>query len=281
MLALRSGTYSCRGEMVRHLVKAKNGSISNDSHDRDTLRLILVMSLYGLVICSTFIWESRHKVSSFRLIIQCTRILLASIPTSLPFVLASIVSECTKKLRYEEDVVCSTPGALIEASSVTLAIFDKTGTISADTQRLHKCVKFHWASASLLENALLASCHSLVTLVDPTKKNKEVVGDPLDLACLSFSGASFCGERKYTKLEERHSSSEVKGGSQISPPSAIWQLKSFAFDSVNRTSSSLVMILHADGHCRLWRMVKGGEIEACVSYNVFVLLKYVLQHPIL
>ena len=129
-LALRTGTYSSKGQLLRTLKQSNNvGAISNEQTDKDALRLIMSLSVFAAASClSLFVGndeDSKNQVSAFRRVIQCTRIAIASIPSDLPLALSSVAKSCSKQLREESDVVCSEPGALLTAAYIDTVVFDK------------------------------------------------------------------------------------------------------------------------------------------------------------
>ena len=128
-LALRTGTYSSKGELLRVLKSNSHlGAISNPQSEKDSMRLIAGMSVCAVASCAS-IFHSRgpdaRQVSAFRRIIQCTRIAIASIPSELPLALSAVARTCSNKLRQEADVVCSEPGSLLTAAHVDMVVFDK------------------------------------------------------------------------------------------------------------------------------------------------------------
>lgn len=106
---------------------------------------------------------------------------MATIPSDLPMIISSIAHSCANRLKHEADVVCSEPAALLIASTVNQILFDKTGTMTTDTQSL-AMVRTRHESEEFLANLVLAGCHSLVDL------NRDMIGDPLDLTAFRNSG---------------------------------------------------------------------------------------------
>ena len=136
-LALRTGTYSSRGELMRALTKSASqyGTISNQNIESDALKLIAALSIFAFFSCLSLVVSfggAKEKVtvtartaSPFRRIIQCTRILIASIPSDIPLAISAIASSCIENLRKEADVVCTDPGSLLTSAHVDVAVFDK------------------------------------------------------------------------------------------------------------------------------------------------------------
>jgi hypothetical protein len=134
-LALRTGTYSSKGRLLRALKSnAHVGAISNSESEKDSIRLIASLSVFALMSCiSLFASQGEHgnSVPAYRRVIQCTRVACASIPSDLPLSLSTIAKSCSQKLREESDVVCSEPGSLLTAAYIDTVVFDKTGTLTA------------------------------------------------------------------------------------------------------------------------------------------------------
>ena len=128
--ALRTGTYSSKGELLRALKSSSHvGAISNPQSEKDAMLLISSLSLCAVASCLSIFMprggETQRHVSVFRRIVQCTRIAVASIPSDLPLTLSAVAQQCSHILRQESDVVCSEPGSLLTAAHVDVVVFDK------------------------------------------------------------------------------------------------------------------------------------------------------------
>jgi len=132
-LAVRTGTYSSKGELLRALKSSTHvGAISNAQSEKDAMRLIASLSTFAVASCiSLFIPREldQKKVSGFRRLIQCTRIAIASIPSDLPLALSAVARSCSRRLREEADVVCSEPGSLLTAAYIDTVVFDKVSSL--------------------------------------------------------------------------------------------------------------------------------------------------------
>jgi hypothetical protein len=133
-LALRTGTYSSKGQLLRTLRSGTQvGAISNPQSEKDALRLIMSLSVFAMISCASLFLPraagagqaARRPVSTFRRIVQCTRILIASIPSDLPLALSAVARSCSYKLRQDSEVICSEPGSLLTAAYVDTVVFDK------------------------------------------------------------------------------------------------------------------------------------------------------------
>lgn len=289
-LALRTGSYSSKGELINALTasgdKAGVATISNAQFDRDSLRMIAIMSFLSTLACASLLLKPtglHHKVSGFRRLIQCTRIASACIPSDLPLSLSYVVQSCANVLRKEADVVCSQPGALLTSADIDMVVFDKTGTITADTQSLSKVVLGPEAPAvktgsnqtscdstiatqqSTPFQLVLAGCHSLVQLEEGKEQavlheshsaqaSSALVGDPLELAGFNWLGTwSFNSEGYFEPLA--HESKELDSPNEVVK---LWQLKVFPFSPRVRLSSALCLAKHGNGEFKLWALVKGA-----------------------
>ena len=258
-LALRTGSYSSRGDLMRALSKSRVGAISNPQSESDALKLITSLSVFASIACWRSLATSRQETSTFRRIIQCTRIGIASIPSNIPMALSGIAQSCAAQLRKDSDVVCSEPGALLTAATIDAVVFDKTGTLTADTQSLSSIVPTENPSLNneLMIDSILGGCHSLVNLIDAKSENK-LIGDPMDLVSLRYSGWTYSQrEDCYTKTNGNHTGMRL------------WQLKTFPFDPTRRTSSAIVLVI--DIHKNVWimKVMKGSpeKIENLVIQN--------------
>jgi magnesium-transporting ATPase (P-type) len=250
-LALKTGSYSSKGEIIRALSKSSGqaGGISSEQSDRDAIRLIGALSGCAVVACfSLFISNADHaivKTSGFRRVIQCTRICVASIPSDLPLALNSVVHSCAATLRLEADVVCSDLGSLLTASQIEMVVFDKTGTLTSDTQAMTNITSLPGQKLHPMADAVLAGCHSLSSINSTSK----TIGDPMDIAGLEYSHWAF---NSTDKSAVSHRALHSQSGKKL------WQIKSFPFDASRRRSSALVLVYHEDGSTKLWKVVKGS-----------------------
>ena len=255
-LALRTGSYSSRGELLRALVTRNSnnvGAISNPQTERDALRLIASLSCFAAMACaSLFYGRNEIKTSPFRRVVQCTRIAVASIPSDLPLALSSVAHSCSLRLRQEANVVCSEPGSLLTAAHVQVVVFDKTGTLTADTQALSRIVlPKDGTDVRGMDSVILAGCHSLVDLGDTSTNRHHFVGDPLDLASLQYVGWTY--NSAHDTFEKRNPNPKKKN-----EPVKLWQMKTFPFDANRRTSSALLLVMDGSGRCQLWKTIKGA-----------------------
>eukprot|EP00984_Skeletonema_dohrnii_P012517 scaffold5093_cov108-Skeletonema_dohrnii-CCMP3373.AAC.2 len=250
-LTLRTGSYSSRGEIIQAMTRSKmNLGLSNRSNEKDSVRLIGALTTFAVSSCFFLLLDSANDekhTSVFKRIVQCIRIIVASIPSDLSSSLAASEHACSTILREEFDVVGTESGALVSTAKTNAVVFDKTGTLTADTQSLTSIVYQPSGLRALkhikfLSNAVLAGAHTLIQESD--SENANLVGDPVDLASLQWT------RWKYNAKDK--SATSGRRGEKL------WQIRCFPFDSNKKTSSAIVLTQDGNGNFRLWILVKGS-----------------------
>ena len=248
---LRTGSYSSRGEIIQAMTRSKmNMGLSNKSNEKDSMRLIGALATFAVSSCFFLLLDSANDekhTSVFKRIVQCIRIIVASIPSDLSSSLAASEHECATILREEFDVVGTESGALVSTAKTDAVVFDKTGTLTADTQSLTSIVYPPTGlrtlkSIKFLSNAVLAGAHTLIQQSDLGSAN--LVGDPVDLAALQWT------KWRYNAKD--------KSASSFCPNEKLWQIRSFPFDSNKKISSAIVLTKDGSGNFHLWILVKGS-----------------------
>lgn len=166
-------------------------------------------------------------------------------PSDLPISLSALARECSRVLREESDAVCSIHDALLESSKIDCIVFDKTGTLTSDTQSLlhiQHCQHSHIRKDNdfeddLISHIVLAGSNTLVGM------NGTLIGDPLDKACVDFTGWSYDPEKKIA--------ANYNG-------TTLWQLRSFPFDPKEQMSSAIVLVYNNSTY-NLWIVIKGAS----------------------
>lgn len=250
-LTLRTGSYSSRGEIIQAMTRSKmNMGLSNKSNEKDSIRLIGALTTFAVSSCFFLLLDSANAekhTSVFKRMVQCIRIIVASIPSDLSSSLAASEHACASILREEFDVVGTESGALVSTAKTDAVVFDKTGTLTADTQSLTSIVYppsglRTLKSIKFLSNAVLAGAHTLIQQSDSESTN--LVGDPVDLAALQWT------KWKYNTKD--------KSASSVRRNEKLWQIRSFPFDSNKKISSAIVLTKDGSGNFRLWILMKGS-----------------------
>jgi cation-transporting ATPase 13A1 len=250
-LTLRIGSYSSRGEIIQAMMRSKmNTGLSNRSNEIDSMHLIGALTAFAVSSCFYLLLDSanddRNHTSVFKRIVQCIRIIVASIPSDLPSSLAASEHACSTILRDEFDVVGREAGALVSASKTEAVVFDKTGTLTQDTQSLTSIVyppcqlRRLKKKSKFLANTVLAGAHSL----QQSDSESNLVGDPVDLTGLKWTGW------KYSATD--------KSASSILSSEKLWQIRCFPFDPNKKMSSAIVLTKSRSGKFRLWLLAKGS-----------------------
>jgi magnesium-transporting ATPase (P-type) len=274
-LALRTGSYSSRGELIRYLNQNNNhvdgvGS-GNAILERDGLRLMASLSVFAAASCLSLLLDEQKRADGsmcgpvlFRKIIMCSRIATVAVPTDLPLMISDVLASCARYLRSTADVICSSssPGALLQSAQADTIVFDKTGTLTADTQRMDKIVPNPNDNQSKdAAIVVLSGCHSLVG-IQASGKQTEIVGDPLDKSALSFSGWSFDSKKQSAKKPstvEQRTKINMSNATESCTPEKNWQLQVFPFDPSRRMSSALLLVSFGNNkEYRIWQTVKGA-----------------------
>lgn len=259
-LTLRTGSYSSRGEIIQAMTRSKmNMGLSNKSNEKDSMRLIGALTTFAVSSCFLLLLDRANDekhTSVFKRMVQCIRIIVASIPSDLSSSLAASEHECATILREEFDVVGTESGALVSTAKTDAVVFDKTGTLTADTQSLTSIVYppsglRTLKSIKFLSNAVLAGAHTLIQQSDSESDN--LVGDPVDLASLQWTRWKYIAKDK--------SASSVRLGEKL------WQIRSFPFDSNKKISSAIVLTKDGRGNFRLWILLKGSPNT--MKYQLF------------
>eukprot|EP00903_Cladosiphon_okamuranus_P019215 g17669.t1 len=203
---LRTGAYSFQGDLKRTIDFGNHG-IRSDS--KDSAYLVGFLVSFAALSSAHVVREGLRngKVSGFRLLIQCIRILSAVVPGSLSFELNQCLRNGVLSLQKGHALACTEPFRVSLAGKVDVCLFDKTGTITSDKLRAETLVtpqplhpnrppvtvglagsSRRGGSAPVSELAaevVIGGCHSLMDV------DGVLHGDPLEASALDGIGWSW------------------------------------------------------------------------------------------
>lgn len=200
---LRTGFNTTQGKLVRTMVFTTDRMTANSI---EAFVFIGFLLIFAIAASSYVLWkcwgeEGRNKG---KLLLQCTMILTAVIPSELPMELSMAVNNSLISLS-KHAIFAMEPFRIPLAGKLDICCFDKTGTLTGENlvvQGVFNSIDLKDSGVAATPNGsgelkktkdgiskfselVIATCHSLF-IVDAKGGKRRVVGDPMEKVSLSF-----------------------------------------------------------------------------------------------
>ncbi|KAM0324203.1 hypothetical protein ACHAQA_008397 [Verticillium albo-atrum] len=252
-LVVRTGFSTTKGSLVRSMLFPKP---SGFKFYRDSFRYVGVMAMVAMLgFVVSLVNFIRLDLAWHLIIVRALDVITIAVPPALPATLSIGTSFALARLKKKQ-IFCISPQRVNVGGKVDIMCFDKTGTLTedgldilgvrvasggrfsdimGDVSALYKAINADLKSSFAAALFTMATCHSL-RVVD-----EQLVGDPLELRMVEFSGWSF-DEGKQSSTEPDEDEQGSLSPSVARPPTEYKQ----HLDAADNQSGSTPLPLSAE-----------------------------------
>lgn len=189
----RTGFGTLQGKLVRTMIYSSEQVSANNAEAFLFIGFLLFFAIIaaGYVLVKGVEEEGRSR---YKLLIECTLIITAVVPTELPMELSMAVNNSLQELS-KFAIFCMEPFRIPLAGKIDICCFDKTGTITAenliveglaglDNENPAKIITESFGTfgeTATLAQKVMGICNSLFLV-----KEDQIAGDPMEKATLEF-----------------------------------------------------------------------------------------------
>ncbi|KAL2753925.1 hypothetical protein ACRALDRAFT_2108060 [Sodiomyces alcalophilus JCM 7366] len=265
-MVVRTGFNTTKGSLVRSMLFPKP---SGFKFYRDSFRYVGVMAMVAILgFVVSLVNFIRLDLAWHLIVVRALDVITIAVPPALPATLSIGTSFALSRLKKKQ-IFCISPQRVNVGGKIDIMCFDKTGTLTEegldilgvrvasdgrfndiieDAPSLYRAVYENRKSNFAAALYTMATCHSLRSV------DNELVGDPLELKMVEFSGWSF-DERDQAGVGQDGDDQGGLSPSVARPPTEfnsieLGVLRSFEFVSQLRRAS---VVVRQFGH-------QGGDI---------------------
>lgn len=191
--AARTGFGTLQGKLVRTMIYSSEQISANNTEAFMFIGVLLIFAFIaaGYVLVKGVEEEGRSR---YKLLIECTLIITACVPSELPMELSMAVNNSLQELQ-KFAIFCMEPFRIPLAGKLDICCFDKTGTITAENLIVEGLAGLDgkepsriivkefetFGESGKLAQKVMSICHSLFLVRDG-----QIAGDPMEKATLEF-----------------------------------------------------------------------------------------------
>lgn len=202
-LVVRTGFSTTKGSLVRSMLFPKP---SGFKFYRDSFRYIGVMAMVALLgFVVSLVNFIRLGLAWHLIIVRALDVITIAVPPALPATLSIGTSFALSRLKRKQ-IFCISPQRVNVGGKIDIMCFDKTGTLTEEgldvlgvrvadqgrfTEMFESAASLYRAAHTARKSNFAAILHTMATCHSLRSVDDELVGDPLDLKMVEFSGWGF------------------------------------------------------------------------------------------